>query len=175
MNFKGNFDEFNHKLSNRVKNLLQKYNESTKSNEKENNLDNLAYIYPIIQIHDSNILTDELVTKKFFEHSPELSKIHLAVGYFNLTEEYERLITLNSKADYKLLVSSPKANGFFNASGFSSHIPQIYSHLEENFFKFIKSKNQDKRIKLYEYERDNWTFHAKGLWLVSLSIFSSYN
>ena len=142
--------------------------DNRKDSLKKNTNDS-AYIFPLMQIYDSNILVDELVTKKFFQYSPELSKIYLAAGYFNLIEEYEKLITLNSKADYNLLISSPKANGFFNARGFSSHIPEIYSHLEENFYKFIKSHKQDKRIKLFEYERSNWTFHGKGLWYYGIN------
>jgi CDP-diacylglycerol--glycerol-3-phosphate 3-phosphatidyltransferase len=160
--------------------LFNKYNELNQREEIDKKDENAAYIYPLCQIFDSNILIDELVTKKFFEYSPDSSKIHLAAGYFNLTQDYEKLITLSSAADYKLLIASPSANGFFAGQGlclfsieigiykvliilgFHTNIPKIYSYLEENFYKFIKSKNQEKRIKLYEYERNGWTFHGKG-------------
>lgn len=139
---------------------------STSSTTTTNN----AYVYPLLQLHDSNLVIDELVTKKFFHYAPKLSKIYLAAGYFNLIEEYEKLIVSNTNCEYNILISSPKANGFFNANGFAHNIPKIYSHLEENFFKLIKLNSQDNRIRLYEYERANWTFHAKGLWYYSSDV-----
>ena len=31
--------------------------------------------------------------------------------------------------------------------------------------KFFASSESNERINLFEYQRDNWTFHAKGLWI----------
>lgn len=168
---------------------MTKYKSSNCSiNSTRNQSD--AFVYPLIQINDCGIRTEELVTEKLFKCSPISSHIYLAVGYFNLTNNYIDFIVKHSAANFKILLSSPEANGFFGSAGFSGNIPAIYSYLEEEFFNFFTNSNQDKRISLHEYKRDKWSiiyfiysscllyclflinfyflaYHAKGLWYYS--------
>jgi CDP-diacylglycerol--glycerol-3-phosphate 3-phosphatidyltransferase len=154
------FDLFCRALGDRVRQVLLRY-ENHKEEYSESN-ENTAYVYPLIQINDSSIKTDENVTRELFERAIKPSSIYLAVGYFNLTQEYIESIVRKSSANYGILLSSPEANGFFTAHGFSANIPKFYSYFEEEFFNYCRRFNRN--VLLYEYKRDNWTFHAKGLW-----------
>jgi CDP-diacylglycerol--glycerol-3-phosphate 3-phosphatidyltransferase len=58
-----------------------------------------------------------------------------------------------------------QANGFQGAKGPAGGIPAAYSLIARRFLENIKKKSQEHRFSLFEYERDQWTYHAKGLWL----------
>ena len=55
-------------------------------------------------------------------------------------------------------------NGFFCARGIAGYIPVAYTYIARQFFEQVQYWDQAQRIQLYEYLRDNWTFHSKGLW-----------
>ena len=57
-----------------------------------------------------------------------------------------------------------QANGFYTASPPLGYIPRGYTWYETLFLKYIQRHSQSHRITLYEYSRNGWTFHAKGLW-----------
>lgn len=50
-----------------------------------------------------------------------------------------------------------------------SFVPDFYRVLERNFLQAVKAADRDDDISLYEYQRDKWTFHTKGLWLTDLA------
>ena len=39
----------------------------------------------------------------------------------------------------------------------------FYSEIEKDFYEQIKKKKAP--VKLYEYVRDDWTYHCKGMWI----------
>ncbi|XP_075724579.1 phosphatidylglycerophosphate synthase 1 isoform X2 [Rhipicephalus microplus] len=82
---------------------------------------------------------DQEVTERLLAHAPARSTLRLATGYFNLTERYSNIILHNQSSRFDLLVASPK---FFQRVGPS------HTH-----------------VQVGEYERPQWTFHGKGLWL----------
>lgn len=57
-----------------------------------------------------------------------------------------------------------KANGFLGAKGPAGGIPAAYSLLAKKFYETIQKNHQDHRVSLLEYERPDWSYHAKGLW-----------
>lgn len=82
----------------------------------------------------------------------------------------------NSKYEIDIITSSPKANGFYKGGFFKKHIPNIYRRYEQILL------NQNSKINMHEYEKNNWTFHTKGLWfyekdknLPSMTIIGSSN
>jgi CDP-diacylglycerol--glycerol-3-phosphate 3-phosphatidyltransferase len=155
--FLGERHYFKENFSHKIKEFLENARKNQEKVEEIRNDSQKAYVYPLLQISDANISMDETVNKILFEKLSNESEISLAVGYFNLTKEYINSIVKNSKAKFNVLVSSPEANGFFNSNGFSNNVPKIYSHLEENFFNFSRQNEQQDRITLYEYKRDNWS------------------
>ena len=57
-----------------------------------------------------------------------------------------------------------QVNGFFQARGIAGYIPVAYIYIARQFFEEVQRFDQSQRIQLFEYFRENWTFHAKGLW-----------
>lgn len=154
--FNGAVDGFSNALADRLKTVMHQFKASTRDISSEYSHSD-AFIYPLIQINDCGIRTEEIVIEKLFQSAPVSSSIYLAVGYFNLTNNYIDVIVKQSAANYKILLSSPEANGFFGSNGFSSNIPAIYSYLEEEFLNYFTKYNQDKRISMHEYKRDKWS------------------
>ncbi|MCL4142548.1 UNVERIFIED_CONTAM: hypothetical protein GTU68_025767 [Idotea baltica] len=111
-----------------------------------------------------NINIDSKATSNLLETAPVDCQINLATGYFNLTNQYINSILRHSKAQYRILCAHPTANGFLGAPGFAGGIPAAYTNLCKHFFEKISKKLHANRILMYEYQRDEWTFHAKGLW-----------
>ena len=98
---------------------------------------------------------------------------HFATGYFNLTEDYMRDMMDSQQSNYSILMAHPKANGFLGARGPAGGIPHAYTLIAQTFYNLLLSKNLQNRIKMFEYQREGWTFHAKGLWYTpSMSISS---
>lgn len=50
------------------------------------------------------------------------------------------------------------------AKGIARGIPAAYTKIEESFFKMCEKLKQNNRIKLFEFTKPGWTYHAKGLW-----------
>ena len=156
------FEIYCNAIGNRVKQVFHRFSASEESEGSDQ--EDVAYIYPLVQMNDAQIRTDQRVTNELFARASDSSRLYLAAGYFNLTNEYIEAIARQSKANFSVLLASPEANGFFNGAGFSKHIPLIYSHYEEEFFKYMGKCSRATSVSLFEYKRPSWTFHAKGIW-----------
>lgn len=67
-------------------------------------------------------------------------------------------------ANCSIIMAHPNANGFKGAKGPAGGIPDAYSLLAKRFYEKIIEHGQEDRIALLEYERADWTYHAKGIW-----------
>uniref|UniRef100_A0A8D0H3C1 CDP-diacylglycerol--glycerol-3-phosphate 3-phosphatidyltransferase n=1 Tax=Sphenodon punctatus TaxID=8508 RepID=A0A8D0H3C1_SPHPU len=123
-----------------------------------------TWIYPLIQMKPFGIQIDEIITETLLTEAERGTKVFLTTGYFNLTQAYMDLV-LGTRAEYRILLASPEVNGFFGARGVAGAIPAAYVHIERQFYNEVCSLGQEERIRLHEYCRSGWTFHAKGLWL----------
>lgn len=123
-----------------------------------------TWIFPLIEMGQLGIHHDSVATKKLFSASLPNSKINLATGYFNLTENYMKTLTTDCKANCNILMAHPNANGFQGAKGPAGGIPAAYSQIAKTFQKTLVASGQAHRVQLFEYQKPNWTYHAKGLW-----------
>ncbi|XP_045691870.1 CDP-diacylglycerol--glycerol-3-phosphate 3-phosphatidyltransferase, mitochondrial [Phyllostomus hastatus] len=123
-----------------------------------------TWIYPLIQMKPFEIRIDEAVTETLLTEAERGARVFLTTGYFNLTQAYMDLV-LGTRAEYQILLASPEVNGFFGAKGVAGAIPAAYVHIERQFFRAVCTRGQQERVRLQEYRRRGWTFHAKGLWL----------
>lgn len=123
-----------------------------------------TWIFPLIEMGQLDIHHESVVTKRLFSSAVPGSTINLSTGYFNLTQEYMNTITKDCAAQCNILMAHPKANGFLGAKGPAGGIPAAYSQIAKTFYRHLVEAGQQKRVHLYEYQRDNWTYHAKGLW-----------
>ncbi|KAJ1501078.1 CDP-diacylglycerol--glycerol-3-phosphate 3-phosphatidyltransferase [Coelomomyces lativittatus] len=97
--------------------------------------------------------------------SPCQTQVWLTSGYFNLTQAWSQLLLKGGTFPVHVLTASPKANSFYHSKGISKWIPDAYSYLERTFLSRVYQHHQQHRIDLKEYDRDQWTYHAKGVWL----------
>ncbi|XP_018015548.1 CDP-diacylglycerol--glycerol-3-phosphate 3-phosphatidyltransferase, mitochondrial [Hyalella azteca] len=121
-------------------------------------------VFPSLQMPSFNIDYDSHITERLLRSAHSGSCIHLASGYFNLTRNYMTCLLQYATAQFIILCAHPKANGFLGASGVAGAIPSAYTLLAKQFLAEVERWRQRVRVKLYEYQRLDWTFHAKGLW-----------
>lgn len=121
-------------------------------------------VYPLVQMGPFGILQEHDVLKKILSSNISDFSVTMASGYFNCVDEYEELMLAKSSYPLKIITASPAANGFYGASGATGYVPCMYSWVAE---KFLEKAERHKRqnVELFEYYRQEWTFHAKGLWL----------
>ncbi|OMJ16510.1 CDP-diacylglycerol-glycerol-3-phosphate 3-phosphatidyltransferase, mitochondrial [Smittium culicis] len=125
-------------------------------------------LIPTIQMNPLFIDDDERFMKTLFGIINTLSndkspcRTDIASAYFNFANLHKNSI-LNSKGIFNLVVASPKSNGFYGAKGISGHIPNAYSMFELEFMNLVEKKNRSEKIKLFEFYRQDWTYHAKGI------------
>ncbi|KAJ2811779.1 CDP-diacylglycerol--glycerol-3-phosphate 3-phosphatidyltransferase [Coemansia furcata] len=120
---------------------------------------------PTVQMSQLGITQDEEHMREFFHITDAYARRHgcrnlMASAYFNFSDFHKRNV-LRSASRWDLLVASPRANGFYTASGISRYIPDMYSIIEHEF---LRSSGGRPDIAVEEYYRDGWTFHGKGVW-----------
>eukprot|EP01083_Nonionella_stella_P072228 194567_1 len=123
-----------------------------------------TWVYPAFQMPYLGITTDQCMFSSLVESCEANGRLDIASGYLNMPAEYESLI-VESPGDATIYSASPQANGFFGASGFAGIIPTLYSWAERALLHRIRNCGVGSRVRVCEYERKGWTFHAKGLWL----------
>lgn len=132
-----------------------------------NNIDSSesdTWLFPTIQFgpahicHDEGVLTDLLIE---FDIN---SKLSITSPYMNFTSKYTDILLHKCLSNISIITASPQANGFFTAKDYSNFIPFAYAALEHQFYKLVDKYRLHKRLHLFEYFRDKWTFHGKGLW-----------
>lgn len=150
-----------------AKTRMQKFFTETYEEQKvelEKTTDADTWIFPTLEMGQLNIHHDSLVMQKILTNVEKGSKLKMATGYFNLTQTMMDSIVSDCKADCSIIMAHPSCNGFKGAKGPAGGIPDAYSLIARQFYDKIKQKGQDGRISLMEYEREAWTYHAKGLW-----------
>merc|ERR1712013_75190 len=147
--------------------FMKRFLENQRVNNKTDFQDFDTIVFPSVQMGQLNINQDTQITSKLLRLRESGGTFHLGTGYFNLTDTYIEDMLEHSQASFKLLMAHPQANGFLGARGLAGGIPSAYTLLSKNFWNLVLSRNMQDRIKMFEYKRDGWTYHAKGLWYSS--------
>lgn len=137
--------------------------------------DDKAILYPRWNLGVANVNNDVLSLHRLLENlKPLPTTLHMATGYFNVSEEVQDALLKAKGSSVSILTASPLANGFLGSKGISGAIPAVYSEIERLFLdraekakRLMPSPGEGMRegISMMEYERVGWTFHAKGIWL----------
>ncbi|XP_064607284.1 CDP-diacylglycerol--glycerol-3-phosphate 3-phosphatidyltransferase, mitochondrial-like [Liolophura sinensis] len=138
--------------------------EGRDSQNQGHHCDKDTWLYPLVQMGPLGITQDEDTMRRLLRSADSGHRIRLASGYFNLTDQYMDILLNQSLAQYEILMASPQVNGFYGARGMTGGIVPAYIYISKLFFQTLSALNQQNRIKLYEYYRNKWTFHVKGLW-----------
>lgn len=109
-------------------------------------------IFPVISVPEAKLHGHYEIFRLFLSKS--LHRKVLLTPYFNPPSE---ICAALSNAD--IYTAAPSANSFFYSKGFTRLIPMLYG---ANVFKFLKEQSSSA---VYEYSRQGWTYHAKGLFI----------
>ena len=161
--YQGKMSEFVEESSQLVRTFLE--NQKIKNKVDLSDFDTV--VFPSVQMGQLNITQDSEVTSKLLRSGEPGGMFHFATGYFNLTDQYMKDILEGSESKFNLLMAHPQANGFFGARGLAGGIASAYTLIANTFYSLVFSRNMQHRIKLFEYQRTGWTYHAKGLWYSS--------
>uniref|UniRef100_A0A9J2PJ82 CDP-diacylglycerol--glycerol-3-phosphate 3-phosphatidyltransferase n=1 Tax=Ascaris lumbricoides TaxID=6252 RepID=A0A9J2PJ82_ASCLU len=119
-------------------------------------------VYPLVQMGMFSVNQENDFLTQLFSSQDNSSTLTLTSGYFNFVDDYGCLISKTGKYAMNILFASPQANGFYNGSGLSGYVPSLYVVVSELFFRTMRSE-----VRMFEYTRPGWTYHAKGLWIES--------
>ncbi|CEH16016.1 Phosphatidylglycerolphosphate synthase [Ceraceosorus bombacis] len=81
------------------------------------------------------------------------------------------ILRLSRSFKVDILAASPRSNGFFGSKGISRHLPPAYTFLECLFWKSAEREGvlreqlmegEEKGVRMKEWTRHGWTYHAKG-------------
>lgn len=144
---------------------------------------NSTLVFPSLQLAAAGLRQDQATTLHLLRSFAGSHDAHIACGYFNLPQQYKDVLLQENATAYRaaggtqssvhILTASPRANGFHSASGIAGALPAAYSKIEELFVRHCAEVGLAGVVGMYEYERPEWTFHAKGLWLAPSSSSSS--
>jgi len=143
-------------------------NDDNSSNNHQSDVSNNNYdswIVPTFQFGELDLFHDDETISRILKGVP-YNSVDFATGYFNMPESLINLLIHDCDIQkVRVLMSSPEAHGFHSAKGISGALPLAYAERSRLFFERINKLEESSNISLYEYFRDNWTFHAKGIWL----------
>lgn len=120
-------------------------------------------LFPVIQSGPLSIREEELALSNllYAAGSSPSAQVDLTSGYFALYDPYQHQV-FASNCHWRILAASPKANGFYGSKGISGRIPHGYTILEQRFWRGVKHAGKTGQVDLREWEKPNWTYHAKG-------------
>ncbi|KAM8704719.1 hypothetical protein ACLKA7_009213 [Drosophila subpalustris] len=161
--YEGTKEQFIRLAKERVTNFVQ---EAHQRQLKVRDQDKLAdtWVFPLVEMGQIGIHHDSVVTKQLLSKCIAGSRLKLATGYFNLTQEYMDTITHKCLAQCSILMAHPNANGFQGAKGPAGGIPAAYTLIAKSFYESLVRRQQNHRVNFFEYQKHGWTYHAKGLW-----------
>jgi CDP-diacylglycerol--glycerol-3-phosphate 3-phosphatidyltransferase len=111
-----------------------------------------------------NFVTDtEASLNLLKEGADHHDSLQLSSAYLNPTADMMQLLQRFGKV--QLLTAGPMSHGFKPKDKAGNKgkawIPAVFDHLAEDGLKMLSSPTAT----LHHWERDGWTFHAKGIWL----------
>ncbi|KRX56176.1 CDP-diacylglycerol--glycerol-3-phosphate 3-phosphatidyltransferase, mitochondrial, partial [Trichinella sp. T9] len=158
--FSGSRSRYCQFLNAKIKAVLSKWSQlhSLTADEDEDTI-----VMPVVQFGAIGLFADREIINLII-NNPSPSELFMATGYFNLAPCYVNAL-FESEKSCNLMIASPEANGFHGAEGLSGYVPDVYKNFSELFYRRMINKQVLNRLQLFEYKRDDWTFHAKGIWL----------
>ncbi|EDW24955.1 GL23108 [Drosophila persimilis] len=161
--YEGTKQEFIQLARKRISDFVQEtYKRQSQVRDLQTGAD--TWVFPLLEMGQIGIHHDSVVTKRLLSSCIAGSRLKLATGYFNLTQEYMDTITHECLAQCSILMAHPNANGFQGAKGPAGGIPAAYTLIAKSFYESLVRRKQNHRVNFFEYEKPGWTYHAKGLW-----------
>lgn len=115
--------------------------------------DSDTYLMPLVQFGQIGITDKEDFLIFLQSICTEQARLYLTSGYFNPSPKIDSLKL------HSVLAASEESNNFSESSGLTKYVPKLYSAL------YMTYLDKHRECKLYLYEKNGWSFHAKGIWL----------
>lgn len=107
--YEGTKTDFINKAKKSITDYVQEvYQRQIKACETTTGAD--TWIFPLIEMGQIGIHHDSIVTKKLLSNCVTGSRLKLATGYFNLTQEYMDTLTHKCSADCSILMAHPNVS-----------------------------------------------------------------
>ncbi len=163
-------------------------------NDDQCGTDEWVFVQPSVQCASLGFRIDETLTLALFERLDDLTDLQkknpsefgpkgkpldtvyktawLSTGYLNLHDSFRSHLFSMRTTPVHVLVAAPSANGFFTAKGIAGSLPMAYSLMEKRLYRAAVSRGliDDLAFSIAEYEREGWTYHAKGLWFLEKGV-----
>lgn len=135
-------------------------------NEKRRPIDviKLSQIKITEQSYQTKLLMyDEKLEYKVLESivNAGFDEIYLSTAYLNFPKQYIKLLR---NSNLKIFVSDPKTNKFNNYGMFCNTVTEIFKYSS------LRTLYDLPNAKIYEFRKDGYTKHLKGIWAFSKSV-----
>ena len=142
--------------------------------EKETSLRNLGpsdgdtCIYPMFQIPWLSVHQIDEALELLLISADSSQNFTLSSGYFNPSKRLIESLK-HTKAQVDIIIPSIEANGFYKGGSLKGFVPDMYN------LSGLRTLKSCPNVNLFEYSREGWSFHAKGLWANNFTILGSSN
>jgi CDP-diacylglycerol---glycerol-3-phosphate 3-phosphatidyltransferase len=148
-----------------------------------------SMVYPLIQFGTAGIQDEARFLPKIIQTLSKMSSLESSVSqshshsqfhfqikdacvsspYASFVQSFSQSLgILSEKVPLNIITPSNSSHGFGNASGIKAFVPLMHESAFQRALKSLKSvvpSQGHSNLKLRKYNRNDWTFHAKGLWM----------
>jgi CDP-diacylglycerol---glycerol-3-phosphate 3-phosphatidyltransferase len=104
---------------------------------------------------------NEIVQRLVAGGSVAGARLDLCTGYANFNTDMLNLLEM-AKYDTHIVAGSARSNGWNDGKGMYALIPQVYVTSMNRTLKWAQNCQS---THVYEYDREGWSFHGKGIWI----------
>ncbi|EPY24955.1 CDP-diacylglycerol--glycerol-3-phosphate 3-phosphatidyltransferase [Angomonas deanei] len=138
--------------------------------EKEKTYDTL--LFPTVQFARAHLYHDSYVVQHLLRLLTDQDHLFLTSPYLNMYSDFVEEILHNTNSNqnkscyFDAITASTITNGWQGHKGMAGRIPYFYLQLERSFYYLMKYYHALHRVRVREFSREGFTFHAKGLWVM---------
>ena len=147
--------------------LFTKWNAYCQSQELKKHS---TWCFPVLQLGLLGFRDEEHILMNLLKHLHAIKsdqyQLCLSSAYLNFPKRLQDLFLTND-IPMTILTSSPEANGFYGSKSVSKYLPDAYTYLSYKLYKQLESYKRLDHVSIQEYKRKDWTFHAKGIWILN--------
>jgi CDP-diacylglycerol--glycerol-3-phosphate 3-phosphatidyltransferase len=131
-----------------------------------------SYLFPAFQLALINYRVEEQLILTVFRHlfaadPTQQYELTFTTGYFNPSDQLLELFRqIPPNVNLTILTAAPSCNSFFKARGVKGSVPALYRIALKNWLTTFAGRQN---VQFLEFTKPGSTYHAKGLWLRSLS------
>ena len=127
-----------------------------------------TFIYPMFQMPSFSVHQIDEALDLLLNTADSNQNFTLSSGYFNPSKRLLDSLK-HTKAQVDIIIPSNEANGFYKGASLKGLVPDMYN------LSAMRTLKKCPNVNIFQYSRDDWSYHAKGLWSNNLTILGSSN